>query len=68
MVTWDAASGKPVRMFKVQSTIGLRPPVAFSPDATRFLPVPSYDQPLTVWDVASEQVLHTFGGRATNHL
>ena len=68
MVTWDAASGKPVRAFKVQSSIGLRPPVAFSPDGTRFLPVPSSDQPLTVWDVASEQVLHTFGGRGTNHM
>ena len=27
-----------------------------------------YDQPLKVWDVASGQVVHTFGGRATNFL
>ena len=68
VVTWDMASGKPVHSFKVQSSTGLRPPVAFSRDGTRFLPVPNSDQPLTVWDVASEQVLHTFGGRGSNHM
>ena len=68
VLTWEAASGKPIRSFKVQSSTALRPPVAFSRDGTRFLPVPSSDQPLTVWDVASEQVLHTFGGRSSNHM
>jgi WD40 repeat protein len=68
VLTWDAVSGTPVRAFKVQSSIGLRPPAAFSRDGTRFLPVPNSDQPLTVWDVTSEQVLHTFGGRSTNHM
>ena len=68
VITWDAANGQPICTFKVQSSLGLRPAVAFSPDGTRFLPEPKYDQPLKVWDVASGQVLQTFGGRATNFI
>jgi caspase domain-containing protein/WD40 domain-containing protein len=41
---------------------------AFSPDATRLLSKRGYDEPLKVWDVASGDVVHTFGGRATNFL
>jgi WD40 repeat protein len=41
---------------------------AFSPDATRLLSKRGYDEPLKIWDVASGEVVHTFGGRATNFL
>ena len=68
VVTWDAASGKEIHAFNVQSSIGYGSLAAFSPDGTRFLPAPNSDQPLTVWDIASERVLHTFGGRSTNHM
>jgi WD40 repeat protein len=68
VIVWDAAGGRPVRAFKVRSAVGLHGPAAFSPDGTRLLPAPDYDQPLQVWDVAGGQVLHTVGGRATNFL
>jgi WD40 repeat protein/uncharacterized caspase-like protein len=68
LIVWDAANGQPLQSSKVQAGTGFGPLMAVSPDATRFLPPPGYDQPARVWDVATGQVVHTFGGRATNNL
>ena len=66
VIVWDAVTGQPVDSFKVPSNLGFRPPAAFSSDATRFLSPADYDQPIKVWDVAAGQIVHTFGGRASN--
>ncbi|HEY1244687.1 MAG TPA: caspase family protein, partial [Hyphomicrobiaceae bacterium] len=61
VVAWDAASGQQLLTFKVRS--GLGSAVAFSSAGTRFLAEPEYDQPFSIWDVASGKVLHTFGDK-----
>jgi hypothetical protein len=61
----DADSGKAGSSKANSSRLDL---AAFSPDATRLLSKRGYDEPLKIWDVASGEVVHTFGGRATNFL
>ena len=68
LTAWDAASGREVNRFNVPTGSVFKPPIAFSHDAAWFLPPPNYDQPMKVWDAASGQAVHTFGGRDTNHL
>jgi WD40 repeat protein/uncharacterized caspase-like protein len=61
VVAWDAASGQQLLTFKVRS--GRGEAVAFSPDGARFLAEPEYEQPFSMSDVASGNVLHTFGDK-----
>jgi Caspase domain/WD domain, G-beta repeat len=61
----DADSGKAGSSKANSSRLDL---AAFSPGATRLLSKRGYDEPLKIWDVASGEVVHTFGGRATNFL
>ena len=66
LIVWDAAAGQPIHRFNVQSGTGFIGLTAFSPDATRLMPPPDYNQAVKVLDAANGQVAHTFGGRATN--
>ena len=78
---WDAATGQLVDRFEAESSDAASGKagsssakssgldwVAFSSDTTRLLSKRGYDEPLKVWDVASGQVVHSVGGRATNFL